>query len=107
MLMELCKCQQTRRYRGRAGLRLRCCMLARNDVPKSTADATIVYIYSEVSRSENGKSSAEQPEQESILACFGYVDIIVELEFTGALAGLMKDTAPCPDKIKYSEIRNL
>ena len=31
-------------------------------------------------------------------------DLITELEFTEALSGLSKDTAPGPDKVKYSDI---
>ena len=34
-------------------------------------------------------------------------DIITELEFTEALSGLSKDTAPGPDRVKYSDIKNL
>ena len=34
-------------------------------------------------------------------------DLITELEFTEALSGLSKDTAPSPDKVKYSDIKNL
>ena len=34
-------------------------------------------------------------------------DLITELEFTEALSGLSKDTAPGPDKVKYSDIKNL
>ena len=34
-------------------------------------------------------------------------DVITELEFTEALFGLSKDTAPGPDKVKYSDIKNL
>ena len=35
------------------------------------------------------------------------VDLITELEFTEALSGLSKDMAPGPDKVKYSDIKNL
>ena len=35
------------------------------------------------------------------------VDMITELEFTEALSGLSKDTAPGPDRVKYSDIKNL
>ena len=34
-------------------------------------------------------------------------DLITELGFTEALSGLSKDTAPGPDKVKYSDIKNL
>ena len=34
-------------------------------------------------------------------------DMITELEFTEALSGLSKDAAPGPDKVKYSDIKNL
>ena len=34
-------------------------------------------------------------------------DMITELEFTEALSGLSKDTAPGPDRLKYSDIKNL
>ena len=34
-------------------------------------------------------------------------DLITELEFTEALSGLSKDTAPGPDRVKYSDIKNL
>ena len=34
-------------------------------------------------------------------------DLIIEPEFTEALSGLSKDTAACPDKVKYSDIKNL
>ena len=34
-------------------------------------------------------------------------DLITELEFTEALSGLSKDTAPGPDKVKYSDIKNM
>ena len=34
-------------------------------------------------------------------------DVITELEFTEALSGLSKDTAPGPDRVKYSDIKNL
>ena len=34
-------------------------------------------------------------------------DLITELEFTEALFGLSKHTAPGPDKVKYSDIKNL
>ena len=34
-------------------------------------------------------------------------DLITELEFTEALSILSKDTAPGPDKVKYSDIKNL
>ena len=34
-------------------------------------------------------------------------DMITELEFTEALSGLSKDTAPGPDNFKYSDIKNL
>ena len=34
-------------------------------------------------------------------------DLITELEFTETLSGLSKDTAPGPDKVKYSDIKNL
>ena len=34
-------------------------------------------------------------------------DLITDLEFTEALSGLSKDTAPGPDKVKYSDIKNL
>ena len=34
-------------------------------------------------------------------------DMITELEFTEALSGLSKDTAPGPDRVKYSDINNL
>ena len=34
-------------------------------------------------------------------------DLITELEFTEALSGLSKDTAPGPDGVKYSYIKNL
>ena len=34
-------------------------------------------------------------------------DMITELEFTEALSGLSKDTAPGPDRVKYSYIKNL
>ena len=34
-------------------------------------------------------------------------DMITELEFTKALSGLSKDTAPGPDRVKYSDIKNL
>ena len=34
-------------------------------------------------------------------------DMITELEFTEALSGLRKDTAPGPDRVKYSDIKNL
>ena len=33
--------------------------------------------------------------------------MITELEFTEALSGLSKDTAPGPDRVKYSDIKNL
>ena len=33
--------------------------------------------------------------------------LITELEFTEALSGLSKDTAPGPDRVKYSDIKNL
>ena len=33
--------------------------------------------------------------------------MITELEFTEALSGLSKDTAPGPDRVKYSYIKNL
>ena len=33
--------------------------------------------------------------------------MITELEFTEALSGLSKDTAPGPDKVKYSDIKKL
>ena len=34
-------------------------------------------------------------------------DMITELGFTKALSGLSKDTAPGPDRVKYSDIKNL
>ena len=34
-------------------------------------------------------------------------DLLTELGFTEALSGLSKDTAPGPDKVKYSDIKNL
>ena len=34
-------------------------------------------------------------------------DLITGLEFTEALSGLSKDTAPGPDRVKYSDIKNL
>ena len=34
-------------------------------------------------------------------------DLTTELEFTEALSGLCKDTAPGPGKVKYSDIKNL
>ena len=34
-------------------------------------------------------------------------DLITELESTEAFPGLSKDTAPGPDKVKYSDIKNL
>ena len=34
-------------------------------------------------------------------------DLITELGFTEALSGLSKDTVPGPDKVKYSDIKNL
>ena len=34
-------------------------------------------------------------------------DLITELEFTEALLGLSKDTAPGPDRAKYSDIKKL
>ena len=34
-------------------------------------------------------------------------NLIAELEFTEALSGLSKDTAPGPNKAKYSDIKNL
>ena len=34
-------------------------------------------------------------------------DMITELEFTEALSRLSKDTAPGPDRVKYSDIKNL
>ena len=34
-------------------------------------------------------------------------DLITELEFTEALSGLSNDTAPGPDRVKYSDIKNL
>ena len=34
-------------------------------------------------------------------------DLITELEFTEALSGLSKDTAPGPDRVKHSDIKNL
>ena len=34
-------------------------------------------------------------------------DLITELEFTEALSGPSKDTAPGPNKVKYSDIKNL
>ena len=34
-------------------------------------------------------------------------DMITELEFTEALSGLSKDTAPGSDRVKYSDIKNL
>ena len=34
-------------------------------------------------------------------------DMITELEFTEALSGLSKDIAPGPDRVKYSDIKNL
>ena len=34
-------------------------------------------------------------------------DLITELESTEALSGLSKDTAPGPDNVKYSDIKNL
>ena len=34
-------------------------------------------------------------------------DLITELKFTEALSGLSKDTAPGPDRVKYSDIKNL
>ena len=34
-------------------------------------------------------------------------DLITELEFTEALSGPSKDTAPGPDRVKYSDIKNL
>ena len=34
-------------------------------------------------------------------------DLITELEFIEALSGLSKDTAPGPDKVKYSNIKKL
>ena len=34
-------------------------------------------------------------------------DMITELEFTEALSGLSKDTAPGNDRVKYSDIKNL
>ena len=34
-------------------------------------------------------------------------DLITELEITEALLGLSKNAAPGPDKIKYSDIKNL
>ena len=37
----------------------------------------------------------------------GNDDLITELEFTEALSGLSKDTAPGPDKIKHSGIKIL
>ena len=33
--------------------------------------------------------------------------LITELEFTEALSELSKDTDPCPDKVRYSDIKNL
>ena len=34
-------------------------------------------------------------------------DLTTELKFTEALSGLSKDTAPGPDKVKYSDTKNL
>ena len=34
-------------------------------------------------------------------------DLVTELEFTEALPGLSQDTAPGPDRVKYSDIKNL
>ena len=34
-------------------------------------------------------------------------DLITELELTEALSGLSKDTGPGPNKVKYSDIKNL
>ena len=34
-------------------------------------------------------------------------DMITELEFIEALSGLSKETAPGPDRVKYSDIKNL
>ena len=34
-------------------------------------------------------------------------DLITELEFTQALSGLSKATGPGPDRVKYSDIKNL
>ena len=34
-------------------------------------------------------------------------DLITEMEFSEALSGLSKDTAPGPDRVKYSYIKNL
>ena len=34
-------------------------------------------------------------------------DLITKLEFFEALSGLSKDTAPGPDKVKYSDIKDL
>ena len=34
-------------------------------------------------------------------------DLSTEPEFTDALSGLSKDTAPGPDKVKYTDIKNL
>ena len=33
-------------------------------------------------------------------------DLITELEFTEALSGLSKDTAPGPDRVRFSDIKN-
>ena len=33
-------------------------------------------------------------------------DLITQMEFTEALSGMSKDTAPGPDKVKYSDIKN-
>ena len=34
-------------------------------------------------------------------------DLITKLEFAEAISGLSKDTAPNPDNVKYSDIKNL
>ena len=72
MLMELCKCQQTRRCPGEDGLRLWCAMSTRNkDMPKSTTSASRLYSNPEAWRPWCGNSSPEQIQQDSILTELG------------------------------------
>ena len=61
MLMELCKCQQTRRCPGEDGLRIWCGMSTRNkDMPKSTTSASRLHSHPEALRSWYGNSSLKR-----------------------------------------------
>ena len=71
MLMELCKCQQTRHCPGEDGLRLWCMSTRNKDMPKSPTSASRLHSHPEAWRPLYGNSSPEQSRQDSILTELG------------------------------------